>query len=141
MGILSILGGPLKSLFGMVDDLHTSAEEKGAIKIALEALHKDMVVEGLKLEKALAEAKASIIVAEANSESWITRTWRPLIMLEFGLLVGLIATGIMDVEALAAVPDKLWNLIMIGIGGYITSRGAEKMIPDIVASLKKKEEL
>ena len=47
----------------------------------------------------------------------------------------------MDVEALAAVPDKLWNLIMIGIGGYITSRGAEKTIPKILVALKKKEEL
>lgn len=141
MGILSVLGGPFKAALGLVDKLHTSDDERGAIKVALEDIHQKMVVEGLKLEKSLAEARASIIVAEANSESWITRTWRPLIMLEFGLLVGLIATGIMDVEALAQVPDKLWNIIMIGIGGYITSRGAEKIIPDIVGSLKKKEEL
>ena len=73
MGIFSFLGGALKPIFGMVDDLHTSAEEKGAIKIALEAVHKDMVVEGLKLEKALVEAQSAIIVAEANSESWLTR--------------------------------------------------------------------
>ena len=62
-------------------------------------------------------------------------------MLMFGVLVCLIATGLMDVEALAMVPDRLWTLISIGIGGYITSRGAEKIIPDVVGALKKKEEL
>lgn len=141
MGIFSLLGGLVKPIVGLVDDLHTSDEEKGAIKIALEALHKDMAVEGLKLEKALAEARSNIIVAEANSESWITRSWRPIMMLMFGTLVCLIATGLMDVEALAAVPDRLWTLITIGIGGYITSRGAEKIVPGIVGAMKKKDEL
>ncbi len=141
MSIFSLLGSLVKPVFDGIDQLTTSDEEKGKIKIALQALEKDLAIEGLKLEKALADAKASIIVAEAKSESWITRTWRPLIMLEFGLLVFLIATGIMDVEALAMVPDRLWSLIMIGIGGYITSRGAEKIVPGIIGAMKKKEEL
>jgi hypothetical protein len=141
MSIFSLLGSLVKPVFDGIDSLTTSDEEKGKIKIALQALEKEMAVEGLKLEKALVEAKASIIVAEAKSQSWITRTWRPLIMLEFGALVFLIATGIMDVDALARVPDKLWNLIMIGIGGYITSRGAEKIVPDIIGAMKQKEEL
>ena len=141
MGIFGFLGGALKPILGLVDDLHTSDEEKGQIKIALEALHKDMAIEGLKLEKALAEARASIIVAEATSESWVTRTWRPLVMLTFAVLIVLISTGVMDTEALAAVPDRLWNLMQIGIGGYIVSRGAEKIVPEIVGAMKKRDEL
>ena len=141
MSFLSFLGSALKPLVSIADEFHLSGEEKGEIKIALETLHNKLAAEGLKYEAAIAEYKSSIIIAEAKSESWLTRTWRPLIMLEFGLLIGLIATGIMDVEALAAVPDKLWNLIMIGIGGYMGGRSAEKIVPGIVAAMKKKEEL
>ena len=137
MGFLSGIIGPISSL---VDNLHTSDEEKGAIKIALDTMHKELAIESLKLEKALAEARASIIVAEANSESWITRSWRPLIMLMFGALICLISTGLMDVEALAAVPDRLWTLLSIGIGGYITSRGAEKIVP-VIGAMKRKEQV
>tara|TARA_R110000751_G_scaffold241516_2_gene341973 strand:+ start:418 stop:834 length:417 start_codon:yes stop_codon:yes gene_type:complete len=137
MGFLSGIIGPISSL---VDNLHTSDEEKGQIKIALDTMHKELAIESLKLEKALAEARSSIIVAEANSESWITRSWRPIIMLMFGGLICLISTGLMDVEALAAVPDRLWTLLSIGIGGYITSRGAEKIVP-VIGAMKRKENL
>ena len=70
-------------------------------------------------------------------------SWRPLAGPEQAaiVLIMLIATGLMDTEALAAVPDKLWTLIEIGLGGYIVSRGAEKIVPGIVGSLKKKDEL
>jgi len=137
MGFLSGIIGPISSL---VDNLHTSDEEKGQIKIALDTMHKELAIESLKLEKALAEARSSIVVAEANSESWVTRSWRPITMLMFGGLICLISTGLMDVEALAAVPDRLWTLLSIGIGGYITSRGAEKIVP-VIGAMKRKENL
>ena len=139
-GPLSFISGLIKPVTGLIDNLHTSDEEKGAIKVALDTMHKELVIESLKLEKALAEARSSIIVAEANSESWITRSWRPIIMLLFGGLICLIATGLMDVEALAAVPDRRWTLMSIGIGGYITSRGAEKIVP-VIGAMKRKEEV
>jgi hypothetical protein len=60
-------------------------------------------------------------------------------MLMFGVLIMLIATGLMDVEALNEVPDKLWNLISIGLGGYIVGRSAEKTIPKILEAQKKKQ--
>jgi len=141
MSILSILGGAIKPLVGMVDDFHLSGEEKGQMKIALETLHNTMATEGLKYEAAIAEYKSSIIIAEAKSESWITRSWRPITMLTFVVLIVLISTGLMDTVALAAVPNQLWTLITIGIGGYMGGRSAEKIVPGIVAAMKKKDEL
>lgn len=141
MGILSILGSVVKPLFGMVDDLHTSDEEKGQLKIALETLHNTIATEALKYEAAIAEYKASVIIAEAKSESWITRSWRPLTMLTFVVLIVMIATGLMDTDALAAVPGQLWTLLTIGIGGYMGGRSAEKIVPGILVALKKKDEL
>lgn len=141
MSILSFLGSALKPLASIIDDVHTSTEEKLAAKAALLELENVVTVKILDLDRQLIEAKSSIIVAEAQSGIWITAVWRPLMMLTFGTLIVLIATGLMDTDALAAVPDKLWNLMQIGIGGYIGGRTAEKIIPSTLAAMKKKEEV
>ena len=68
MGILSIIGGLVKPVFGMIDDFHLSGEEKGQMKIALESLHQAMITEGLKHDAEIASFKASVIVAETKSD-------------------------------------------------------------------------
>lgn len=72
------------------------------------------------------QSATSIITAEASGESWLQRNWRPLTMLTFvGLVVahwlGLTAPGLSEEEVL-----KLLNIVQVGIGGYIASRGIEK---------------
>ena len=53
-----------------------------------------------------------------------------------GLIVarwfGLTAAGITE-----AVELKLWNILEIGIGGYVIGRSAEKIAPAIAQALKK----
>ncbi len=151
MSILSFLGGVIDPIFKGIDSLTTSDEEKGAIKIELTKLENvfkekmlDLEGQRLELEGKFLQAQSAVIIAEAQSQSWITRVWRPLIMLEFGLLIGLIATGIMDVDALAKVPPELWKLLTLGIGGYMALRtvdkGIEKAAPGFGLFGKKKEE-
>ncbi len=136
MGLLSVFSGILKPAFGLVDKLHTSDAERLEFKVALEKIENDLKVEGYKYDTALAEARSSIIVAEAQSQSWLARNWRPITMLMFGGLILAIATGLTDVEDLAAVPEQLWRLLQIGIGGYIVGRSAEKIVPQV---FKKKD--
>ncbi len=131
MSILGFLSGALKPAFDLVDSLVTTDDERLKWKVALEKIENDLKVEGYKYDTALAEARSSIIIAEAQSQSWLARNWRPIIMLLFGTLIMLIATGLMDVEALAAVPEQLWRLLQIGIGGYIVGRSAEKIVPQV----------
>lgn len=131
MGILSFLGGALKPAFDLVDKIHTSDDERLQWKVALEKIENDLKVEGYKYDKALAEARSNIIIAEAQSQSWLARNWRPITMLMFGGLILAIATGLTDVEDLAAVPEQLWRLLQIGIGGYIVGRSAEKIVPQV----------
>lgn len=76
------------------------------------------------------EAAASVITAEASSESWITRSWRPITMLTF---VGLIAAHWLGFTAENLSPDEvlsLLDLVKIGLGGYMVSRGSEKAIKE-----------
>ena len=140
MGILKAVGEIFGVVGGAVDEFHTSDEERLNLKAQLLEIQTRVFSQAMDLERAQLEARANVIIAETNSESWITRSWRPITMLVFVTLIVAISTGIMDTEALAEVPTKLWTLLEIGIGGYIVSRGAEKVIPSVAASLKAREE-
>lgn len=76
------------------------------------------------------ESKMSIIVAEAQGGSWIQRNWRPLTMLTF---VGLIVARWLGFTAPGITPElesQLFDIIKIGIGGYIVGRSAEKVVKE-----------
>lgn len=83
-------------------------------------------------------AQRDVIVAEAQSESWITRNWRPLTMLTFvSLLVakwfGWTAPGISEDQQLA-----LLDIIKYGLSGYVAGRSAEKIAPMLAGMFSKK---
>jgi hypothetical protein len=81
-------------------------------------------------------AQAEIVKAEAQSSNWLTAAWRPITMLVFvGLIVarvlGLTSEHVTEAEYL-----KLWSIVEVGLGGYVLSRSAEKIVPGIVQTLK-----
>jgi hypothetical protein len=88
--------------------------------------------------KASIEAQAGqIIQAEASSETWLTSSWRPITMLIFvGLITarwfGWSAPGLSDAEALA-----LWEIVKLGLGGYVIGRTAEKITPPVLNAIKR----
>jgi hypothetical protein len=89
-----------------------------------------------KGEFAEMNARADIIKAEAASESWLAQSWRPILMLTFGALIvarwlGFAAPGISQEEIL-----KLWEIVQLGLGGYVIGRSVEKIVPSITDALK-----
>jgi len=95
---------------------------------------------------AIEQAAASVIIAEAKSEHKITAIWRPVLMLVITTIVGwnyLVAPLIElcvilftqdQIPLSIPLPEELWNLLMIGVGGYVVGRSGEK----IASNLKKK---
>ena len=85
------------------------------------------------------QAAASVILAEAKSEHRITATWRPILMLTITAIVGwnyllapLVELAVRlfvgdQIPLTIPLPDELWNLLMIGVGGYVVGRSAEKV--------------
>lgn len=82
---------------------------------------------------------SKIIVAETQSESWLARNWRPLTMTMFSTVTTLIIFNnhilIPYVSFFCHVqfpslelPKQMWELLFIGIGGYIGCRTAEKLV-------------
>lgn len=88
---------------------------------------------------AIEQAAASVIKAEAESEHVITATWRPVLMLTITAIVGwnflvapLIELAVQiftgnQIPLSIPLPEELWQLLMIGVGGYVCGRSAEKV--------------
>jgi len=76
------------------------------------------------------EAAASVITAEAQSESWITRSWRPITMLTFVALVAAHWLGFTAPNITDEIVQSLLEIVKVGLGGYVASRGVEKAIKE-----------
>ena len=72
--------------------------------------------------------KATIVEAEASSESWLTSTWRPIVMINFMILINLYFFGWLPDNLDAEGVSQLFELVKIGLGGYIGGRSLEKII-------------
>jgi hypothetical protein len=134
MGILSFLGDAVKPIASLIDDLHTSGEEKLTLRNALTSMENEFAARVLEYESKIAQMKADVIMTEAKGESWIQRSWRPITMLTFLVLIVLYYLGVLAFP----IADQMWTLLQIGIGGYIVSRGAEKIVPGVVGKLLSK---
>lgn len=84
--------------------------------------------------KSMTEAQGSIITAEAKSESWLARNWRPLVMLWFAGLVGGYWFGFTPANLTEPTVLALFDIIQYGLSGYIVGRSAEKITKTLTGS-------
>ena len=128
MSIINMVGELFKPVTKIVDDLHTSEEEKFVIKKEMAKLESDIQVRVLDYEKQMIQSKSSIISAEANGQSWLQRNWRPITMLTF---LGLVVCDSFGLLTFRLAPES-WTLLQIGMGGYVIGRSCEKVLPSIL---------
>lgn len=93
----------------------------------------------LQHQSEIESAAASVVKAEAASKHWLAANWRPITMLTFvGLIVarwlGYTAPN-MAVEEYVAVYD----IMELGIGGYVIGRSVEKIGPTLLESFKNRQ--
>ena len=122
-------GGLVKDLLGGLDKLFTSKEEK----IKAENVIKQILIEKqLELQKMQTE----IIVTEAKG-NWLQRSWRPILMLAFGFIV-IYVKFIAPLFNLTTpeLENEFWNLLQLGIGGYVIGRSEEKISKNVTFNKK-----
>jgi len=125
-----LLGGLIgigkKVASGLFGDKEQEEKFSSAYEIA-------MLTEGSAIVQKELEAKTKIILAESQGDKW-QRRWRPTLMYA---CIAIIVNNYILQPYLAAIfnwsvtldlPDKLWTLMTVGVGGYITSRGVEKIV-------------
>ena len=135
-GLLKILGGPItelvKGIGGVIDSVSTTSEEKLAAQAKLFELQSAFTVKLTELDSQFAAEQAKVVIAEAQSESWLTRNWRPILMLTFTYIIAhnYIIAPVFSAPSLP-IPDQMWELLKLGIGGYIGGRSAEYIAEQI----------
>ena len=114
----------------LIDRLWPDPEQAAQAKIQL----LEMAQKG---ELAQLTASADIVKTEAASNSWLASSWRPITMLTFtGLIVarwfGWAAPNLSVEEYL-----KLWDIVQLGLGGYVVGRSVEKIVPSVAKALQR----
>jgi len=129
-GAMNLFG----SLINAIDDWHTSDEEKLIAKGQIYGIQAKTLKDILDFESERLNAQRDIIVAEAKGESWLQRNWRPLSMMVFVIIIANNFIFVpyaksfgLDIPMLD-IPDGMWTLLTVGIGGYIGGRTVEKVL-------------
>lgn len=135
MNVLSFIGEIFRPATELIDNLHTSDEERLTIKQKMFELQMQAYDKATMYESQLLKAKADIITAEATGQSWIQRNWRPITMLTFLGLVVLDSFGVLPFR----LAGEAWTLLQIGLGGYVVGRSAEKIAPKLLKSREQSE--
>ena len=115
-------------LAGKIVDLFPNPADK----LKAQELQAQMQSAILDAQTKFAQAQSSVLVAEAQSQSWLARNWRPMAMVNCFLLIDVRIIGaIFGVTFNGVSADewmKLWTLVTVGLGGYIVGRSGEKMM-------------
>lgn len=127
---IPIIGGIIDKALSVVDKFVVDKDLQVKLKAELQSqIH---AMDFSAYEKEL-DAKTKIIVAEAQGKSWMQRNWRPVLMLT---IVAIIANNYLIYPYLSLftghalvldLPDHLYTLMEIGVGGYIVGRSGEKI--------------
>jgi len=122
-------GGVVKEVGKVIDGLFTSDEERLKAK---NEVFKVLQEQQLELQKLQTE----IVLAEANG-NWLQRSWRPILMLAFGFIVIYVKfiAPLFDLP-IPPLENEFWNLLQLGIGGYVVGRSAEKIACNITINKK-----
>jgi len=120
----------IKSISGVFTDIREAVTGE---KIKDPSKQIELIQKLNEIEADIIQSKAKIITAEAKSEHFLTSTWRPITMLVFTFIIAnnyvlvpyFQAMGF-DIPTLE-ISDKMWNLLSIGLGGYVVGRSAEKI--------------
>ena len=117
---LAALAAPfIKGVFGVIDQVVEDKDMANKIKAAISERQHSFDLTAL-------EGQIKIIVAEAGG-SFLASNWRPITMLTFVALIVMWWFGFTPERATDALMLELFQLIKIGLGGYVVGRSAEKV--------------
>lgn len=80
-----------------------------------------------EVQEAATQALGDIALAETTQGNWLQRSWRPLTMMSFVVLICINAVlPLFKPEVTLNIPEGMWNLLTIGMTTYIGARTIEK---------------
>jgi hypothetical protein len=108
----------------LLDKLYQDKDEREKAKLALLQLEQQGGLQEL-------EMKLQPLISELSG-NWLQRSWRPILMLSFTYIIvhNYIIVPIFSIPA-ADIPPDMWQLLKLGVGGYVLGRSGEKIAEKI----------
>ena len=144
--LLEVIKGPV---FSIIDKLIPDPDLKAKLKAEIES-------KTLAHEREVITAQRQILLAELGQGPLLTRSWRPVLMyviILFLVIYGLVlpladlvhGAPVAFKPRWSDIPDGLWTLLSLGVGGYVGGRSLEKIAgtlkrrtgPDFVSPRRK----
>ena len=121
----------IKPITDLIGKAVPDADKKLELQAQAAAMQFGIAQKMMDYESQLLESQKTVIVAEAQGNSWLQRSWRPITMLTF------LALTVCD--SFGWLPNRLapeaWSLLQLGLGGYVVGRSIEKVAPSISAAI------
>ena len=133
MGFLQgipIIGKVVDGLFGLIDQAIPDKDRAQELKATLNQV---MLNADLSKFSEQIQAQMNVILAEAKG-GWLQRNWRPGLMTLFGIIIANnhilypYLSLFWDAAPIMSLPPEMWDLLKLGIGGYVVGRSVEKGI-------------
>jgi len=127
MSIFATILSKLIPVGKIIDDLHTSGEEKLAAQIAFQKIQLEIEKSVLDYETEVVRAQAKVLVTEMSG-NWWQRSWRPILMLS---IIGILVNNYILLPYIPGVvpldlPDSFLIILSTAVPGYIGGRSYEK---------------
>ena len=121
---MGVLQNVIRESGDIVNRLSVSSKEKQQIQEEIQSLV-------YRYKSELVREQSAAVGEEARG-NWLQRSWRPIVMLAFALVI---LSGMFMESTLLSDSSRLWDLLEIGLGGYVIGRSGEK-VTDCLLSRK-----
>ena len=123
---MGVLQNVIREIGDIVNRLSVSSREKQKIQEEIQSL-----VYRYKSELVREQSAA---VGDEMRGNWLQRSWRPMVMLVLTLLVVL---GVFTESSMLSDTSRFWDLLEIGIGGYVMGRSGETITGNLLSRRQK----
>lgn len=117
----------IQPLASLVDEVHTSDEEKDRLRNVLKDTEAKVISQAMDLQSQVLKAQQTVLMAEVSGTG-LKAVWRPIVMLVFMALIVWHSVGTGLGFPVPAINPMMWTLIHMAMGGYVVGRSGEKAI-------------
>ena len=117
----------IKPITGIVNTVGDLVERVTLPAREKKQLETDLLRAIIEWEQRVTDDRSAILAEEVRG-NWLQRSWRPLVMLTF---VVIILVGAFTSLPILADTSRFWDLLEVGLGGYVVGRSGEKIVGTI----------
>jgi hypothetical protein len=102
MSLFSFIGGIFKPAADLIDNVHTSDEERLALRNQLAQIEAEISIKMMELQSTVIDANAKVAAAEQEHGNALSKSWRPVVSISLTALLLAMGFGFIEFNQLLA---------------------------------------